>query len=184
MGGACCVGVRVADESPFRLPWQARLVCDVVAAYPDGGPFRDASGRVHLACMKEPWASYIADGSKVVESRWGKVRCAPHGCVSEGDVVIWKRSGGAVYGASVVVSATTIPVRDDAHAADLLRAHGAEIHVDPNDGARVAGKRWLTLIRVGAFVALPSKVACGKNDQAGWNVLQGERGPGLFGATP
>lgn len=157
------------------LDWKARLVCDVVGVYGNEvGEAMATAPRLHLACMKEPWAGLVAVGIKTVESRWGKSKCQPHGRIGPNDVVIWKRSGGFVYGASFVVSAQTIPIESDEHARDLLRAHGREIRVE-YDEHRYDGKRWLTLIRLGPFAPIPAAVKCGKNDQAGWNILQ-ERG--------
>ena len=52
----------------------------------------------HLAILTPGWIELILDGSKTIESRFTKVRCAPFGKVHEDDVVYLKESGGLVKG--------------------------------------------------------------------------------------
>lgn len=53
---------------------------------------------LHLAVFVEPYLSYLLDGSKTVESRFSTRPIAPHGCVSEGDIILLKPSGRPVVG--------------------------------------------------------------------------------------
>lgn len=59
----------------------------------------------HVAIMKKSWGLIpkILDGTKKIESRWGKNKCAPWGKVKVGDRVYFKNSGEAVT-AGVIVS--------------------------------------------------------------------------------
>ncbi len=57
---------------------------------------------LHLAILIEPYLEYLLLGRKTVESRFSSVRCAPYGCVSRGDVILLKRSGGPIVGVSRV----------------------------------------------------------------------------------
>lgn len=166
------------EASPFRLDWREAAVVSIVSAIGDRWPSDWVTrGVLHLACMREPWATYIEDGSKRVESRWGAVKCAPHDQIRAGDIIAWKRSGGPVYGASIVSGALTLPIRDNSHAFDLLNAHADAIRVDPC-GYDVNGKRWLTLIDLAGFLPFPKPPEVRKRGQSGWDVLQ-TRG-GLF----
>ena len=167
------------DPNPFRLPWEARLVCDITAALLDGdGNARvddavellTSADHIHLATMREPWATLIEQGQKRVESRWGKVKCAPHGRVGAGDVVAWKRTGGAVYGVSTVTLSTTDYLGSDADAAKFLAGCHEAVKL-PNNPTLVVGKRWLTLVYLGPFIPI-KPITCGKRDRAGWNILQ------------
>ena len=54
--------------------------------------------KYHLAILTPGWIDLILDGSKTIESRFTKVRCAPFGKVHEGDSVYLKESGGLVKG--------------------------------------------------------------------------------------
>ena len=53
---------------------------------------------IHLAIFVEPYLSYILEGKKTIESRFGVTRRAPYRKVREGDILILKRSGGPVQG--------------------------------------------------------------------------------------
>jgi len=162
-------------ESPFAVDWRGKLQCDIVTAYTRDGEVLDAIGcarRIHLAIMREPWASYIADGSKRVESRWGKVRCAPHDAIDAGDIVVWKRAGGPVYGVSCVAAARTKYLYSDSDVAAHVARHAAALCIKI-DATPYLGKRLLTLVHLGPFRALPAKtvVRCEKRDRSGWAVV-------------
>ena len=58
----------------------------------------DSDIGIHLAVFVEPYLQYILEGKKTVESRFGVTRRVPYERVREGDVVLLKKSGGAVYG--------------------------------------------------------------------------------------
>lgn len=163
-----------ADDNPFAIGWQGRLVCDVTALLadlPGWGPALERASRLHLACMLEPWAAWIEDGSKLVESRWARTNRAPHNRVGAGDVIVWKRSGGAIYGASVVQHAITFPIPDDEQAERVARAWSHIVRVDP-ESEHWRGKRYATFVRIVGFTPIAATVRCGKRDRAGWNVLQ------------
>jgi len=53
---------------------------------------------VHLAIFVEPYLRFILEGTKTIESRFGVQRCAPHGRVAVGDILLLKRAGGPVVG--------------------------------------------------------------------------------------
>lgn len=151
--------------------WRGQLVVDVLNAL---GPSRAAAlaraPRAHLACMIEPWASLVESGEKLVESRWSKTRRAPHFCIGADDAVIWKRSGGEVYGFSRVTFAETLELADDAEAEAAARAWATRICVSAAQDPR-RGMRFATFIGLADFVPVPRGVACGKRDRSGWNVL-------------
>ena len=52
----------------------------------------------HLAILAPGWIELILNGSKTIESRFAKVKCAPYGKINTGDVVYLKESGGPVKG--------------------------------------------------------------------------------------
>ena len=54
---------------------------------------------LHLAVLTGPFLDLLLDGSKTVESRFSRVRCAPYGVLRPGHVVAVKRPGGPVVGA-------------------------------------------------------------------------------------
>src|SRR6266567_8274426 len=52
----------------------------------------------HLAVFRQPFLDLILEGKKTIESRFAKVRCAPHGVIETGDIVLLKKTGWSVYG--------------------------------------------------------------------------------------
>jgi hypothetical protein len=62
----------------------------------------DALNQVHLAVFVEPYLSYIANGSKTIETRFSKNRIAPFETIEKGDIVLLKRSGGGIAGVCLV----------------------------------------------------------------------------------
>ncbi len=54
---------------------------------------------LHLAVLTEPFCSWLLEGTKTIESRFSRVRCAPYGTLAEGDIVAVKKTGGPVTGA-------------------------------------------------------------------------------------
>lgn len=54
--------------------------------------------RTHLAVFKQPMYDLILDGHKTVETRISKIRIPPYQCVSKGDRVLMKKSGGVIKG--------------------------------------------------------------------------------------
>lgn len=53
---------------------------------------------LHLAVFVEPYLSFILDGSKTVESRFSTRSIAPHGRISEGDVILLKAASKPIVG--------------------------------------------------------------------------------------
>lgn len=127
---------------------------------------------VHLAVMVEPYLSYVLDGSKTIESRFSRVRCAPAGVVSSGDMIAFKRTGGPVVAAC---RADTVRNFDQltpslveqirAEYADALCAH------DPQFWADRADTRYATLIDV-AHLRTVAPIEFPKRDRRGWVVVQ------------
>ncbi|TDX04020.1 hypothetical protein EV647_2277 [Kribbella sp. VKM Ac-2566] len=57
---------------------------------------------VHLAIMTEPYLSKVCTGEKYIESRLTKVNIAPFERASADDIVLFKRSGGAITAMALV----------------------------------------------------------------------------------
>lgn len=137
-----------------------------------------ASGdlRVHLAILVEPYLGLVLRGEKTVESRFAKVRCAPHGCVSREDLVLLKRSGGPVVGAFLVGSVW--PFELDRTAWGEIRERFASAICPQEDDfwqSREAA-RYATLMEIVRPVSIPP-VDWPKRDRRGWVVVCPGRQP-------
>lgn len=58
----------------------------------------EATVSIHLAVFTEPYLTYVLEGKKTVESRFGVTRQPPFERVLRGDILVLKRSSGPVCG--------------------------------------------------------------------------------------
>jgi hypothetical protein len=125
---------------------------------------------LHLAVLTEPFLGWLLDGSKTIESRFSRVRCAPYGCLARGDIVAVKRPGGPVTGifqAGQVSSYQLTPAK----VADLRSQFAGPIRAHDDDfWQRRADCAYATLIQVMYVRALPG-LAYPKKDRRGWAQL-------------
>lgn len=76
-------------KSPFRHAFEEKL---------------EASVGIHLAVFTEPYLTYVLEGKKTVESRFGITRQPPFERVQPGDILVLKRTSGPVCGLCRVAS--------------------------------------------------------------------------------
>ena len=130
----------------------------------------DSTAGLHLAVLSEPFLSWLLDGSKTIESRFSRVRCAPYGTLAEGDIVVVKKTGGPVTGAfqaGTVRSYHLTPAR----VAQLRDQYAAQICADDNQfWADRADCAYATLVDV-THVRLLAAQAFPKKDRRGWVQL-------------
>lgn len=130
---------------------------------------------LHLAVLLEPFLGLLMDGTKTIESRFSRVRCAPYGCLNEGDVVAVKKAGGPVVGAFIAGPVTSC--RLTGHRLDELRElYSAQICATGQEfWAERADCTYATLVEVTHIRSLPA-VAFPKKDRRGWvRLLPTER---------
>lgn len=139
--------------------------------------------KYHLAILTPGWIELILDGSKTIESRFTKVRCAPFGKVHEGDTVYLKESGGLVKGMFTVAKVETFENLNLHEIHDLYQKHkkaifaqsfpikvsGLPISYDPPEKWLTA--RHATLIHVSDPVAFDDPFAYRQKGRSAWLVL-------------
>jgi hypothetical protein len=132
-----------------------------------------ASVSVHLAIFVEPYLSAVLDGRKTIESRFGVHRRPPYLSVSDGDVIMLKRSGGPVVGLARAKSADFYQL-STAVLADLRRKFAYRLFaLDDEFWDARAGKQFATLIEIDQ-VARISEMPFEKRDRRGW-VTYGQK---------
>lgn len=129
----------------------------------------------HVAIFAPPFLDLLLNGSKTIESRFSKVRCAPFGTVAPGDVVLIKRSGGPVVGEFTIrrVEQWADPGADDRAAIAAEYGPALAAGADPLFWERRAGCRYITLIWVTKLAVYDRPVPFAKRDRRGWVVLAG-----------
>jgi hypothetical protein len=142
--------------------------------------------RIHLGVFVEPYLRYIISGVKTVESRFSRNAVAPFRRVGAGDVLLLKRSGGAVEAIAYVSNAWSYRLAREVWA--RIRGEFASAMCVSEEFLR--GRRdasYVTLMQLKEVRAI-EPLSVGKRDRRGWVVLydpMGERHPdaGQLGLT-
>ena len=131
----------------------------------------------HLAILSPGWIKLILDGSKTIESRFTKVRCAPFGKVHEGDIVFLKELGGLVKGAFRVGKVETFENLTTAQICDLFYTEYREqiFSTSVSDSMCDPPDKWLTakhatLIHIAETLEFNTPFAVHKRDRRAWVV--------------
>lgn len=153
------------------MTWQAQLLSDLAAigfAPPD-------NIRIHLAMMVEPFMGRVERGEKTIESRWYLTKQAPYLEASEGDIIVFKLSGGAIRGWCKVVTTMFFHCHDrsEQKPATIVAKLRDGLGVDDGFEASVADKRYVSLLFLGTFHPLEaSAIRIGKTDRRGWVIVR------------
>ena len=128
----------------------------------------------HLAIFTQPWLDLILDGSKTIDSRLTKVRCAPYGKISEGDVVYMKESVGLVKGQFTASKIETYEDLTPEILHNINSQYHSEIFVDLGfEGfkAKWGTARYATLIHITNVRTYKNPFPFPKRDRRAWILL-------------
>ncbi|HET9896711.1 MAG TPA: hypothetical protein VFQ44_17410 [Streptosporangiaceae bacterium] len=146
-----------------EAPWAAAL-----------NELADSTAGLHLAVLSEPFLGWLLDGSKTIESRFSRVRCAPYGALTEGDIVAVKKPGGPVSGAFLAGSVSCYQLTL-ARITEIRDRFAAQIRADDDEfWNQRADCAYATLIQVRHVRRLPG-LPFPKRDRRGWAPLTSAR---------
>jgi ASC-1-like (ASCH) protein len=135
---------------------------------------------VHLAIFVEPYLRLVLEGRKTIESRFGVQRCAPHGRVASGDVLLLKEAGGPVIGACRVGETWFFDLREVPIDSVRERFAGPLCAEDPSFWAQRAHATLATLMGIERVTRL-EPMTVEKRDRRGWVTLR--QASSLFAAA-
>ena len=170
--------------------WESRLCASIRSAVVNdsfwGSYFdqalrgKDYSAAVHLGVFVEPYLRFVLEGKKTVESRFSSNLCAPHKKIEQGDVVLLKKSGGAVVGLCLVSSAWFYELDPDSWR-DIRQGFGEALCANGPEFWRTRkNASYATLMRLSHVTRL-DPVRCEKRDRRGWVVVRRRSSkPALF----
>lgn len=134
--------------------------------------------KYHLAILTPGWTELILDGSKTIESRFTKVRCAPFGQVNAGDIVYMKESGGLVKGMFTVAKVETFENLTEGQICNLFyKEYREQIFASLSASMQRPPDKWLTakhatLIHVsGSPIAFDEPFPYRQKGRSAWLVL-------------
>ena len=126
--------------------------------------------QLHLAIFVEPYLTFILDGKKTVESRFSCVRCAPFDKVRANDLILLKRSGGAVAGICRVEAAWFYKINRDV-LTEIRHNFAAQIcPAESGFWSERAASSYATLISLVDVVRVP-EFRIKKRDRRGWVTI-------------
>lgn len=126
----------------------------------------------HLAIFKKGVGEDILNGVKTIETRFSKMKIAPFGVISMGDLVYIKPTGKDIIGEFRVKKVVFIDGLEIKDIKEIKETKGEQIAADDNYWERKSGSKYVTLIYIGQvtpFITAPLKIT--KKDLRGWVVL-------------
>ena len=123
----------------------------------------------------------VLDGRKTMESRFTLTRQPPWGCVEPGDIILLKRSGGAVVGVARAGAAQSHELSPALIQRLRARFETQLCATDDQFWSSRAGKNYATLIEIEDVEPL-ADVAIEKRDRRGW-VSYGRGNAGSLALT-
>ena len=133
--------------------------------------------RLHLAIFTPEYIDYILDGSKSIESRFSKIKCAPYGKVEPDDCILMKESSGGVRG-WFYADEVEYHELDPIQCINLSLRYHRQIfpHTDDDEFYmdRWVSCRYATLIHVSNPLEFPEPHKVNKKDRRAWVVLDTE----------
>ena len=131
--------------------------------------------KYHLAILTPGWIDLILDGSKTIESRFTKVRCAPFRKVHADDSVYLKESGGLVKGMFRVAQVETFENLTASQRHDIFDKYCFKIFAGAQWINTVPERWWeskhATLIHVSDPIKFDDPFPFPKRDPRAWVVL-------------
>lgn len=130
------------------------------------------SVKKHLAIFKGDGANLILEGKKTIESRFSRIKQAPYGAISAGDLVYIKPSGGSIIGQFRVKKVIFYDGLDSGEMEEIKKRFGNELAVDEAYWEAKLDSKYGSLIFIGSsnrFITSPINLP--KKDLRGWVVL-------------
>lgn len=129
------------------------------------------SPTLHVGVFIEPYLQLLLDGKKTLESRFSINRTAPYQKVTDGDLLLLKRSGGPIVGICQIAHAWSYEL--DPAAWDTLKTqHARALCIQsPAFWEQKRHANYATLMQVRHARAVEPAIAFVKSDRRGWVTL-------------
>jgi len=103
------------------------------------------SKTLHLGIFKEPYLTYMLEGKKTIESRFSKNKIIPYEKIDKNDIVIVKKSGGAVVAFFRVRQVFFFDL-EKSSITEIRKKYEKELYVDESFWIEKKDSRYATLI--------------------------------------
>jgi len=127
--------------------------------------------KFHLAIMRQPFMNNILNGSKTIESRFTKVKCAPYNRINNKDIIIFKESPGNIVAVASIKNVDFYSELDENDVIRLIQENSEALTADDNFIELKKNSKYITFVHLDEIISIPSIKLIGKNDMRGWVIL-------------
>lgn len=166
----------------YTMKWKDKLIEDFlyslqnitdISVLSSLRKLKQESVSLHLAVFTEPFLSLILSGKKTMESRFSINHLTPYRKIVDDDIVLIKRSGGAICGFFIAGSPRYFSnLRPEKiYGLELLYGKKSCWDVDPEFLNNKSGARFLTLIEIKKVIPI-TPIEISKSDRTAWSIVK------------
>ena len=126
---------------------------------------------IHVAIMREPYLSYVLDGSKTIESRFTRNKCAPYQAIKAGDTIYFKKSGGKIV-ANATVSSVKFYILSPGTIDRIFAEFGQQLRITMDFVDQKRDSKYCTLAWITGVKKINPPLPFEKKDQRAWIILK------------
>lgn len=124
----------------------------------------------HLAIFPRNYIDKILSREKTIESRFSKVKCAPYGQVSIGDIILLKEQSGPIRGQAEIAKVIFFSDLTPESVICIKKEYNNRLRADDEFWEAKMDAKYATLMFLRDVQELPSQ-EFEKKDRRGWVVL-------------
>ncbi len=133
----------------------------------------DTKCKIHLALMVEPYLSLILSGKKTIESRFSTKRIMPYNNISDGDIVVLKKSGGNIVAIFEVENAVFKQINKKDDIEEIKKNYGNELCLEDKFWSEKKDANYVSLIKISHLQPV-SPIMIKKANRQSWLIYNRE----------
>ena len=123
---------------------------------------------IHLAIMVEPYLSMIFSRDKTIESRFSQKKIKPYGNVFTNDIVVLKKSGGAICGIFNVSDVLSYEFSSENEILNIKDKYNDKIKADESFWNIKSDSKYATLMFVSKVFKLDKSISVSFKNRQSW----------------
>lgn len=135
----------------------------------------DTKCKIHLALMVEPYLSLILSGKKTIESRFSTKKIIPFNAISDGDIVVLKKSGGDIVAIFEVEKVIFKQIENKDDIEEIKEKYGNELCLEEKFWFEKKEANYVTLIKISHLQSISPVIIKKANRQSWLTYGRGEK---------
>ena len=123
---------------------------------------------IHLAIMVEPYLSMIFSRDKTIESRFSQKKIKPYGNVFTNDIVVLKKSGGAICGIFNVSDVLSYEFSSENEILNIKNEYNDKIKANESFWDIKSNSKYATLMFVSKVFKLDKPISVSFKNRQSW----------------